>query len=78
MKIKVWNVTGYKGRDNYDGPSDDNTDFHVAMDARFTKDDVVDIFLNRFGKKHRMVALNAKLVAEYDVPSLHQEEEMEG
>lgn len=68
MKIKIWNIAGYKGRDNYDAPSDDNMSITVALDARFSKSDVEEIFLNRFSKKHRTVALSVRLVEECSLP----------
>ena len=64
-RVKMWRITGYKGFDNYDGPSDNNMCFEVLMDARFKKEEVEEIFLNRFSKKHRTVALSATEIATY-------------
>ena len=64
VTINMWRISGYKGFDNYDGPSDDNMHFDVFLDSRFNKEDVEEIFLNRFSKKHRTVALEATLVRE--------------
>jgi hypothetical protein len=68
MKIKVWDITGYKGRNNHDGPSDDNMNITVAMDARFKKNDVEEIFIAHFSKKNETVKLSAKEITEYEVP----------
>jgi hypothetical protein len=57
--VKMWLITGYKGCADYDGQSNDNICFEVLMDARFTKEDVEEIFFNRFSKKHRTVAIKA-------------------
>jgi hypothetical protein len=63
--IKIWTIKGYKGPDDYDGHLDDNFSFDVAMDARFTQNDVEQIFFNRWDKKYRTVALGATLKAVY-------------
>jgi hypothetical protein len=62
MKINIWNIKGYKGFDDCDGESDYNTSFEVAMDSRFTKDMVLDVFMNYYGKKYRSVELGATLI----------------
>lgn len=67
IKAKLWKITGYKGRDDWDGPQDNNMRFTVVMDARFSKEDVQDIFLNRFSKKHRSVVVDATEIACFDV-----------
>ena len=67
LKAKIWKVTGYKGWDDWDGPEDNNVSFTVVMDARFSKEDVQDIFLNRFSKKHRSVVIGATEIACFDV-----------
>ena len=67
LKAKIWKVTGYKGWDNWDGPEDNNVSFTVVMDARFSKEDIQDIFLNRFSKKHRSVVIDATEIACFDV-----------
>ena len=43
MEANIWRITGYKGRNDYDGPADDNTDIEVIFDSRFKKEDVEDI-----------------------------------
>lgn len=51
-KLKVWRVTGYVGWSDYDGPSDDNLDVKLILDASITKDEVYAILNERF-KKYR-------------------------
>jgi hypothetical protein len=67
MKAKVWKVFGYKGNDDCDGPADYNFHFEVLMDARFSKEDVQDIFANRFSKKYRSVEVGAEELREIEV-----------
>ena len=67
LKVKTWKITGYKGWDDWDGPEDNNLNFTVVMDARFSKDDVQEIFLNRFSKKHRSVVIDATEIECFDV-----------
>lgn len=67
MKIKVWQITGYKGRDDYDGPADDNIKFSTALDARFKKKDVEEIFTNRYLKTNRVVVINAAEITEKEI-----------
>lgn len=62
MKISVWNITGYKGRNDYDGPSDDNTNIKIAFDSRFTKEDVEEIMFSYWSKRYRSVAIKADLL----------------
>lgn len=61
-KANVWRIIGYKGRNDYDGPMDDNTNLEIAFDSRFKKEDVEDIMFNYWGKKYRSVAIRAELV----------------
>ena len=67
LKVKTWKIAGYKGFDNWDGPEDNNVKFTVVMDARFSKEDVEEIFANRFSKKHRVVVVEAAEIACFDV-----------
>ena len=67
MKITIWEVSGYKGKNDYDGPQDDNFGFEVLMDSRFTKEEVEEIFFSRYGKKYRSVALKAVKIKEIEV-----------
>ena len=67
MKVKIWQITGYRGRDNYDGPTDDNLNFSTALDSRFKKKDVEEIFTARYSKTNRVVVIQATELAERDV-----------
>lgn len=62
ININYWDVKGYRGHSDYDGPEDNNFQAVVAVDARFTKDDVLDMMFKKFSSKHRVVVLGAKLV----------------
>ncbi len=67
VKINIWKIEGYKGRNDYDGVADNNFSFTVALDSRFTKEEVEEIFFNRYTKKHRVVALSAMFVEEKEL-----------
>lgn len=67
MKVKIWQITGYRGRDNYDGPTDDNLNFSTALDSRFKKKDVEEIFTARYSKTNRVVVIQATELAERDI-----------
>ena len=67
MKIKVWKINGYKGLCNCDSREEYNLDFKVALDARLKKDEVVEIFVNKFSKKHRVVVVEAEEIAEKEI-----------
>lgn len=67
MKINIWEISGYKGWSDYDGSSDNNFSFKVAIDSRFTKEEIEEIFFNRYGKKHRTVALTATFIEEKEL-----------
>lgn len=62
ITINYWEVKGYRGFSDYDGPEDNNFNTVVAVDARFTKDDVIDMMMKKFSEKYRNVVLGAKLV----------------
>lgn len=56
IKYNIWHIDGYVGWDDYDCPSDCNTHIDYIIDAKFTKEDVIDMFCNE-NKKHRVVAV---------------------
>lgn len=64
MKANTWRITGYRGRNDYDGPADDNTKLDIIFDSRFKKEDVEAILFNYWGKKYRSVAIKAELIKE--------------
>ena len=64
MKANIWRITGYKGRNDYDGPADDNTDLEIIFDSRFKKEDVEDIMFYYWCKFYRTVGIKAELLKE--------------
>lgn len=64
MKVTIWNIVGYKGYDECDGEWEYNINVQVALDSRFKKDEVVNIFLTHFSKKYTYVELNAIKIEE--------------
>lgn len=66
MKIVIWHITGYKGFDDYDGPSDNNIDMHIAMDAKFSKEDVKKMLFKLY-EKNRTVVLSVEKEKEVTV-----------
>ena len=64
MKANTWRITGYRGRNDYDGPADDNTKVDIIFDSRFKKEDVETIMFNYWGQKYRSVAIKAELLEE--------------
>ena len=64
MKVNIWKIEGYKGWSDYDGINDNNFSCVVAMDSRFYREEVEEIFFNRYSKKYRSVALRATLIEE--------------
>ena len=67
MKITIWNIVGYKGQYECDGKWEYNINTHVALDSRFKKDEVIEIFLNHFSKKYRYVEINAIKIEEKSI-----------
>lgn len=67
MKIKIWQISGYLGWSDYDSSDDDNFKAKVAMDSRFTKKDVEEIFANRFSKKYRSIVIRAVMLEEKEI-----------
>ena len=66
MKIVIWHITGYKGFDDYDGPSDNNINVHIAMDAKFSKKHVEKMLLKLY-EKYRTVVLSVEKEKEMEV-----------
>ena len=60
MKYSIWRITGYRGWNDYDGPTDDNTKVDIIFDNRFKKEDVEAFMFNYWGKKYRSVAIKAE------------------
>ena len=71
MKVTIWNITGYKGRDDYDGPQDDNVNIEVSMDSRFSRQDVEEIMCNYWGRKYRTVAIHAMKIGTMNLQEEH-------
>jgi hypothetical protein len=61
-KSNTWLISGYRGRNDYDGPADDNTKIELIMDSRFTKDNVEKIMADYWSKFYRSVAIKAELL----------------
>ena len=53
MKANTWRITGYRGRNDYDGPADDNTNIEILFDSRLKKEDVEENFKQLFMKSKR-------------------------
>lgn len=64
MKVTIWNIVGYKGHNECDGKWEYNINVQVALDSRFKKDEVVDIFLAHFSKRYPYVEINAIKIEE--------------
>ncbi len=62
MSANVWRITGYRGRNDYDGPADDNTKIDLIMDSRFSKEDVEALMAYYWNKFYRSVAISAELL----------------
>jgi len=62
QKANVWRITGYRGKNDYDGPADDNTKLDIIFDSRLKKEDVEDILFYYWGRKYRSVAIKAELL----------------
>lgn len=67
MKANFWKITGYKGRNDYDGPEDDNIDLNLIMDDRFTKEQIEEIMSQYWSKFYRSVAIKAELIKPIDL-----------
>ena len=67
MKIRIWQISGYLGWSDYDNSDDDNFKIKVAMDSRFTRKDVEEIFANRFSKRYRSVVIRAVVLEEKEI-----------
>lgn len=50
MKYNVWHIELYHGWYDCDGPSDCNLKGDYIFDARFTKDDVMGLFAQKYSE----------------------------
>ena len=62
MKYNVWEISGYRGHDDYDGPADDNTKLELIMDSRLSKESVEELMAYYWSKLYRSVAIKAELL----------------
>ena len=72
MKVNIWHITGYTGRNDYDGSEDDNRDFKIAMDAAFSKADIEQIMLNYWNKFYENVAVKAELIETKEIEGIER------
>ena len=56
IKYNIWHIDGYAGWDDYDEPSDCNTHIDYIVDAKFTEQDVINMFYDKH-KKSRVVVV---------------------
>ncbi len=64
MSANVWRITGYRGKNDYDGPEDDNTKLDIIFDSHFKKEDVEEILAQYWSKFYRSVAIRADILEE--------------
>ena len=67
MKANIWKITGYKGHNDYDGPEDNNINFNIIMDSRFTKKDIEKIMSQYWSQFYRTVAIKINFVKEIEI-----------
>ena len=60
----TWKIKGYRGKNDYDGSVDDNTEIELIMDSRFSKEDVEKIMADYWAKFYRSVAIKAELLTD--------------
>lgn len=63
-KANVWRITGYKGRNDYDGSEDDNIKVDVVFDSRLKKEDVEEMMCQYWSRWYRNVESKANILAE--------------
>ena len=62
IKVNVQRITGYKDRNDYNNPEDDNTKLDLIMDSRSTKENIEEIMAHYWSKFYRSVAIKAELL----------------
>ena len=73
IKYNIWHIDGYVGRDGYDGPSDCNTHIDYILDAKFTKQDVINMFCNKHKKSRVVVVCKCCFITNGSVTYEHKE-----
>ena len=64
--VNIWHVEGYAGFDDCDGACDYNRHYVIAVDNRFTKEDLEAMFFKEF-EKYRSVELKLTWVRKMEI-----------
>lgn len=68
MRMVEYELTGYAGWSDYDGPIDNNLGVQkVVYPSSMSEKEIYDLLFKRYGKNHRCVTLHLKKVRIFDV-----------
>ena len=64
IKYNIWNIKGYVGFYDCDGPNDYNVNTNLILNSTYTKKDVIDVFCEKHKGKRNVVIGSCEIVYE--------------
>lgn len=55
-KFNVWHIDAYSGWSDYEGPSDCNIHKDIIMDASFSKEDVINMYMELLSGRSKIIS----------------------
>ena len=67
IEYRIWHIDAYAGWDDYDDPSDCNIHIDYIIDAKFTKQDVINMFCNKYNNSRVVVVCKCFLITDSSI-----------
>lgn len=64
IKYDIWHIDEYVGWDDYDDPRNCNTHIDYILDAKVTKQDVINMFCDKHKKSRVVVVYKCFLITD--------------
>jgi hypothetical protein len=64
IRYNIWNIKGYVGFYDCDGPSDYNVNINLILNSTYTKKDVINMFCEKHKDKRNVVIGSCEVVHE--------------
>ena len=64
IEYRIWHIDAYAGWDDYDNSSDCNMHIDYMVNASFTKQDVIDMFCNKYNNSRVVVVCKCFLITD--------------
>lgn len=67
MKYKIWHIDAYVGWADYDNPSDCNCHLDMIMDASFSKNQIINMWVSTHKSNRNIVVVNCECINEGNI-----------